>query len=139
MARCDEGYRCRVCGLDVDPITESGLYLSFVLGETPLEAIHTEREWHIRCQPERAQFIADAAFEPAECAGPFAKSGLDAAFVAEETARVTRGWRHLQAIPTLGLALPEYPLAEEETSPPVPLSFWERGTGGEVSLLPHAE
>jgi hypothetical protein len=31
--------------------------------------------------------------------------------VTEEERRVTRGWRRLQAIPTLGLAIPEYPLA----------------------------
>jgi hypothetical protein len=44
------------------------------------------------------------------CDGPFAKANFDAAYVAAEEARVTRGWRRLQAIPTLGLTLAEYPL-----------------------------
>ena len=48
---------------------------------------------------------------PAECGGAFAKRHLDAAFVAAEERRVTLGWRRLQALPTLGLALPEYPIA----------------------------
>ena len=37
MAKCDEGYRCEVCGVDVEAITESDLYLRYVLGEVPLE------------------------------------------------------------------------------------------------------
>jgi hypothetical protein len=46
------------------------------------------------------------------CAGVFAKENLDPAFVAEEEARVTRGWRRLQEIPSLGLTVVEYPLPE---------------------------
>ena len=37
MARCDEGYRCEVCGRDVEAVTDSDLYLRYVLGEVPLE------------------------------------------------------------------------------------------------------
>ena len=33
MAKCDEGYRCEVCGRDVEAVTDSDLYLRFVLGE----------------------------------------------------------------------------------------------------------
>jgi len=110
MARCDEGYRCDVCGRDVEAITESELYLRYVLGEVPLEVLHLQRERHIRCNPAVAQFIVDEDFSPVECGGPFAKASLDAEFVADEELRVTRGWRRLQAIPTLGLAVPEYPL-----------------------------
>ena len=40
MAKCDEGYRCEVCGGDVEVVTESDLYLRFVLGEVPLELLH---------------------------------------------------------------------------------------------------
>jgi hypothetical protein len=46
------------------------------------------------------------------CEGPFAKAEMDAAYVAEEEARVARGWRRLQEIPTLGIPLSEYPLPE---------------------------
>ena len=54
----------------------------------------------------------DPAFPPVRCDGFFAKETLDAAFVAAEEQRVTRGWRRLQEIPTLGLGIPEYPLPE---------------------------
>ncbi len=111
MAKCDEGYLCEVCGQDVAAIVDSDLYLRFVLGEVPLEELHRQRERHIRCNPALAQFIVDEAFKPVTCEGVFAKANLDAQFVAEEEARVTRGWRRLQAIPKLGLTVPEYPLA----------------------------
>ena len=112
MARCDEGYLCDVCGTDVEAITESDLYLRYVLGEvSPLE-LPTQRERHIRCNPAAAQYIVDPAFEPVRCDGVFAKEMLDAEFVRQEEARVTRGWRRLQEIPTLGVAIPEYPLPE---------------------------
>jgi hypothetical protein len=111
MAKCDEGYRCEVCGGDVEAIPESDLYLRFVLGEVPLEMLHRLPERHIPCNPALAQYIVDPAFPPVTCDGIFAKSGLDTEYVRAEEARVTRGWRRLQAIPTLGLAVPEYPLS----------------------------
>jgi len=111
MAKCDEGYLCEVCGQDVAAIVDSDLYLRFVLGEVPLEELHRQRERHIRCNPAMAQFVVDDAFEAVMCAGAFAKADLDPGFVAAEEKRVTRGWRRLQAIPTLGLSVPEYPLS----------------------------
>jgi hypothetical protein len=111
MARCDEGYRCEVCGSDVEAITESDLYLRFVLGEVPLEVIHQAPERHIRCNPGLAQYVVDDRFEPVVCDGPFAKTGFDPEYVRAEEERVTRGWRRLQEIPTLGLTIAEYPLA----------------------------
>jgi hypothetical protein len=111
MAKCDEGYRCEVCGRDVDAIVDSDLYLRYVLGETPLESLHLSRERHIRCNPALAQYITDPRFEPAVCDGPFDKRDLDAGFVLEEEFRVTRGWRRLQELPTLGLTIAEYPLS----------------------------
>jgi hypothetical protein len=110
MARCEQGYLCDVCGGDVAEITESDLYLRYVLGEVPIFTLHQQPERHIRCNPALAQYIVDPRFEPVACAGPFAKEDLDAEFVAAEEARVTAGWRRLQEIPTLGLALDEYPL-----------------------------
>ncbi|MFL5342464.1 MAG: hypothetical protein ACJ8F7_20150 [Gemmataceae bacterium] len=108
--KCDEGYVCEVCSQDVAEIADSDLYLRYVLGEVPLERLHLQRERHIRCNPALAQFIVDQRFVPAVCAGPFAKSVLDAAYVAEQEERVTRAWRRLQEIPTLGLTIAEYPL-----------------------------
>ena len=109
--RCDEGYRCEVCGDDVEAITDSDLYLRYILGEVPLESLHLLPERHIRCNPSLAQYIVDPAFSSIECPGPFAKSNFDFPFVASEEVRVTRAWRRLQQIPTSRLAIAEYPLS----------------------------
>ena len=116
MARCDQGYLCDVCGQDVEQITESDLYLRYVLGEVSPLALTKERERHIRCNPAMAQYIVDAAFEPVRCDGVFAKETLDAAYVQEQEQRITRAWRRLQAIPTLGLPITEYPLPEVQAA-----------------------
>lgn len=111
MAKCDEGYRCEVCGRDVESIIESDLYLRFILGEVPLDLLHRLPERHVRCNSELAQYIVDSAFPAVRCPGPFAAEGLDPSFVRAEQQRVTRAWRRLQAIPVLGLTVPEYPLS----------------------------
>ena len=112
MARCEQGYLCEACGQDVAGVADSDLYLRYVLGEVPPEMLHRLPERHVRCNPVLAQFIVDASFPPVRCAGPFAKEALDPAHVAEEEARVTRGWRRLQELPRLGLTIIEYPLPE---------------------------
>jgi hypothetical protein len=115
MARCDQGYLCEVCGRDVEEITDSDLYLRYVLGEVPVYQLHQVRERHVRCNPALAQYIVDPDFPPVACDGPFAKGNFDPAYVAGEVARVTRGWRRLRTIPSLGLPLDEYPLAAANT------------------------
>jgi hypothetical protein len=112
MARCEQGYRCEVCGGDVEEIVDSDLYLRYVLGDVPAEELHLRRERHVRCNPELAQYIVDADFPPVHCQGFFDKASLDAAYVAAEEARVTRGWRRLRELPGLGLPVTEYPLPE---------------------------
>jgi hypothetical protein len=112
MTRCEQGYLCDVCGGDVAEMTDSDLYLRYVLGEVPPEQLHLLRERHIRCNPPLAQFIVDPNFEPVRCEGVFAKETLDPEYVAAEEARVTRGWRRLQELPRLGLTILEYPLPE---------------------------
>ena len=116
MARCDQGYLCEVCGRDVDAITESDLYLRYVLGEVPAEELHKQPECHVRCNAALAQYILDPAFPPVKCDGPFDKAHLDAPFVAAEEVRVTRGWRRLQTLPGSGLTLLEYPLPEVQAA-----------------------
>jgi hypothetical protein len=112
MAACDQGYLCDVCGTDVEAIIESDLYLRYIMGEvSPLE-LTRQPERHIRCNPATAQYIVDPAFEPVVCEGMFAKANLDREFVRAQEILVTRAWRRLQEIPTLGLTIPEYPLAE---------------------------
>jgi hypothetical protein len=113
VVACEQGYLCDVCGEDVEAITESDLYLRYILGEVPPLALPSMRERHIRCNPATAQYIVDPAFQPpVRCEGMFAKELLDAAYVAEQEARVTRAWRRLQEIPTLGIPITEYPLPE---------------------------
>jgi hypothetical protein len=112
MARCEQGYLCEVCGLEVEEIDESDLYLRYVLGEVDPETLHVSPERHLRCNPSLAQFIVTGGFEPPPVEGYFAKSGLDPNFVAEEEARVTRGYLRLVELPALGLPLTEYPLPE---------------------------
>lgn len=112
MARCEQGYLCDVCGEDVEALTDSDLYLRYVIGEVPPEKLHILRERHIRCNPSLAQFIVDSRFPPVPCAGPFAKEQLDPAYVAEQEARVTRGWQRLLEVPNLGVPIGEYPLPE---------------------------
>src|SRR5438309_8467245 len=105
MALCEEGYLCDVCGGDVEEITDSDLYLRYVLGEVPPEQLHVGRERHIRCNPATAQFITDPAFAPVRHEGAFAKESLDPAYVAEQEEKVTRAWRRLQALPGLGVPI----------------------------------
>lgn len=123
MARCEQGYLCEVCGAEVAAITESDLYLRYVLGEVPPERLHQLPERHIRCHPALAQFIVDDRFPPIRCEGLFGREGLDPAYVQAEEARVTRGWRRLQELPGLGLPIEEYPLPEV-------LAAWQQADGG---------
>lgn len=112
MARCEKGYECAVCGAEVEAITESDLYLAYVLGDLPLDELHALPERHVRCNGERAQYILDPGFASVLCEGFFDKRLLDVDYVAGEEERVTRGWRRLQEIPTLGISIIEYPLEE---------------------------
>jgi hypothetical protein len=112
MAGCEQGYLCDVCGADVEAITDSDLYLRYILGEVSPLALPTQRERHIRCNPVTAQYIVAADFPPVRCEGLFAKEALDSAFVAEQEERVTRAWRRLQEVPALGIPITEYPLPD---------------------------
>jgi len=113
MAKCEEGYLCDVCGLDVEHIWESDLYLRYVIGLLDPETLHTTRERHIRCNPTRAQFIVDPDFEPVVVEGDFDKRQLDPVFVREQERLVTRGWKRLKELAHIdGLSLLEYPLPE---------------------------
>src|SRR3569833_2928011 len=53
--RCEEGYLCDVCGGDVEEITDSDLYLRYVIGMVDPETLHTTRERHVRCNPALTQ------------------------------------------------------------------------------------
>ena len=112
MARCDEGYRCDVCGQDVTGISESDLYLRYVIGLVRPEMLHAIPERHIRCNPVLAQFIVAGDFAPVIVEGDFDKRRLDAKFAAQREQLVTRGWQRLQEIAGACLPIVEYPLPE---------------------------
>lgn len=114
MAKCDGGYFCYSCGEYVENITVSELYLRYVMREVPYEKLLETVDGHIRCNANLAQYIVDDRFEPVEVDEPkLAKANLDPAFVRAQEERVTRAWRHLQALPQSGIPMREYPLDED--------------------------
>ena len=112
MVACEKGYLCDVCGGEVEDLTDSDLYLRYILGLVRPEALHSTAERHLRCNPVLAQFIVHPDFEPVRVEGPFAKEFLDRAYVTEQEELVTRAWRRLRDLPTLSLPIIEYPLPE---------------------------
>ena len=98
MAKCDEGYRCEVCGADVTSIVDSDLYLRFVIGELDPETLHTSPERHLSCNPVLAQFIRCDGFERITVEGDFGAEALDVEFVENRIQLVTRGYLRLQEI-----------------------------------------
>lgn len=112
MAKCDEGYLCDVCGQDVAELTDSDLYLRYIVGLIDPEVLHTTCERHIRCNPTLAQFIVADDFEPVMVDGPFDKHQLDAEYVRERELLFTRGWKRLKEVTSLGVPIIEYPLPE---------------------------
>ena len=114
MAKCDEGYRCEVCGNDVTSIVDSDLYLRYVIGELDPEVLHTSAERHIRCNPVLAQFIETDDFGPVQVGGEFSRSRLDQDYAQQRADLVTRGYRRLHEVAgTVGdRDVTQYPLPE---------------------------
>jgi hypothetical protein len=99
MARCDQGYLCRICGEEVEFITDSELYLRFVIGEIDPEKLHLTQECHLRCSPLVAQFIQDERFgPPISVSGPFGLDSLDVRFVTARSQLINRGYERLWQI-----------------------------------------
>ena len=121
MARCDEGYLCEVCGLDVASIAESDLYLRYIIGMLDPESLHTSRERHIVCNPMLAQFIVDERFPVIALEGDFDKRCLDPEFVRQRQELVSAGWRRLNDVAGSGISILEYPLPQvrEKRSAPI--------------------
>lgn len=111
MAKCNEGYLCRVCGRDVEDMVDSELYLRFILGQVEAETLHTTPECHIRCNPVLAQFIVADEFQPPVLVeGDFDKRLLDAAHRAAQESRITAAWHRLREVTKSDLPLTAYPL-----------------------------
>lgn len=98
MAKCDEGYRCEVCGNDVTRMIDSDLYLRFVIGEIDPEVLHSSPERHLVCNPVLAQFIRHPDFEPVVVEGDLSLESLDPEFVQGRVDLVTRGFTRLLEI-----------------------------------------
>jgi hypothetical protein len=113
VASCEQGYLCEVCGEEVVDVTESDLYLRFVIGDVSAGELASAPERHIRCNPVQAQFIVDAEFVPVVVEGPFDKRKLEPEDVARREALVTRGWRRLREVHGSGLPIGSYPLSAE--------------------------
>jgi hypothetical protein len=111
MAKCEQGYRCRVCGREVEDLIDSDLYLRFILGQVDAETLHTTPECHVRCNPTLAQFIVAEEFSPAVVVeGDFDKRRLDSGYRERQEAFVTRGWQRLKEVAHGDLPITEYPL-----------------------------
>ena len=110
MAGCERGYLCTVCGGDVEEITDSVLYLRYVMGDVDWDQLNRAPETHIRCDKTLAQFIVDASFETVRCDGVFAKDQIDPEFVKVEEERVTSAYQRLRVLAATGLPIAEYPL-----------------------------
>ena len=113
MAKCDEGYLCAVCSKDVASVTDSDLYLRYVIGLVDPEMLHSTPERHIRCNPCLAQFIVASDFEPVIVEGEFSKTQLDGEYVAQRELLVTRGYQRLSEIKKMAdTSILEFPLPE---------------------------
>ncbi len=113
MAKCDEGYLCSVCGGDVENITDSDLYLRYVIGLLDPELLHAQPEKHIRCNPTLAQFIVADDFDSVSVSDEFSKTELDPEYVLEREDLVTRGWHRLKELKGLGdVSILEFPLPD---------------------------
>jgi hypothetical protein len=96
----------------VAELTDSDLYLRFVVGLLDPEVLHTTSERHIRCNPTLAQYIVADDFERVVVEGPFDKRQLDPTYVADRERLLTRGWKRLKEVAGLGIPIIEYPLPE---------------------------
>ena len=117
MAKCDEGYLCEVCGEEVEGLTNSALYLQYIIGWIDPETLHTRRECHLHCLPSLAQFIEDERFQPpVQVEGPFDRRQLDAGFAQRQAELITRGYQRLWELQTKrrGLTVTDYPLPEAQ-------------------------
>lgn len=111
---CEQGYLCQVCGADVATLSESDLYLRYVIGELDPEVLHTTAERHLQCNPVLAQFIDHADFPAIQVDGDFDCRQLDPLFVRQRSEQVTRGFVRLLELERLGgdVDVTSYPLPE---------------------------
>lgn len=110
MAACDEGYRCEVCGEPVPNMLDSALYVRYVLREVPLHELFTQRERHLQCDPELAQYIVHEKFATPEANGSACKFQLSPADRQSRETEVTAAWLRLREVIQQRVPITEYPL-----------------------------
>ncbi|MBU6384682.1 MAG: hypothetical protein KGS49_01970 [Planctomycetes bacterium] len=116
MAKCDQGYLCRICKQEVEKLSESELYLRFVIGEIDPETLHLSSECHLDCNPVLAQFIDDHRYaSQSQVPEGFRIEDLDPQYVTQRKQLVTRGFQRLLEIQANRKAfsqVQDYPLEE---------------------------
>jgi hypothetical protein len=118
MARCDQGYLCRVCGLEVEELTDSELYLRYVIHEIDSQTLIHLRDCHLTCNPVLAQFIDDPRLSfDLSVPESLDQRSLDQAFVMERRLRLSEGYRRLWEIRDHRRRFPhiqDYPLPRQD-------------------------
>jgi len=116
MAKCDQGYLCRICNQEVEKLSESELYLRFVIGEIDPETLHLSSECHLDCNAVLAQFIDDHRYAgQSQVPEGFRIDDLDPQYVTQRKQLVTRGYQRLLEIQANRKAfsqVQDYPLEE---------------------------
>ena len=112
MAKCEEGYLCDVCGGDVEELTDSDLYLHYVIGQLDPETLHTTRERHIRCNPVHRAVHRRRRFSAGHRRGRIRQATARCAVTCASETLVTRGYRRLKELTGLDLPIIDYPLPE---------------------------
>ena len=112
MAKCDEGYLCDVCGQDVAELTDSDLYLRYIVGMLDPEVLHTTPERHIRCNPRSPSTSSPTTSSRSSSKARSTSARSTRATSREREALLTRGWRRLNEVVRLGVPIIEYPLPE---------------------------
>ena len=110
MASCERGYLCAVCGQDVEEITDSVLYLRYVMGEVPWDHLNRAPRHIFVATRHSLNSSWTTRSSPCSCDGTFAKEQLDPEFVKTEEERVTLAYRRLRELAATNLPIAEYPL-----------------------------
>lgn len=113
MAKCDQGYLCRVCGEPVKGIHESSLYLHFVIGDIPPRALLTQHDQHLSCNPQLTQFIVCDDYSTPAVEGETGKALMDESQRIARERLVTAGYLRLKFLHQMNLSLSEYPFSPE--------------------------
>jgi hypothetical protein len=133
MAKCDEGYLCEVCGEPVEKLSDSALYLQFVIGWIDSGLLQSRRECHLRCLPTLAQFVEHPDFESVQIEGDFDLRLLDPVLAKQRQDLVSAGYQRLRILERKrkGLSIEDYPLAEAELTPGATTDESNSGNGVE--------